>query len=54
MAKKSAKEILLENIDKAIVAIGKINAKGCGWDIESCIASSRNELVQAKGLINKK
>ena len=53
MPKKTKLGTIFEDIDKAILAIEKIKIKGYGWDIESCVASSKNELVQAKGLIKK-
>jgi hypothetical protein len=53
LPKKTKLETLFEDIDKAILAIDKIKIKGYGWDIESCVASAKNELVQARGLIKK-
>jgi hypothetical protein len=53
LPKKTKTETIFEDIDKAILAIEKIKIRGYGWDIESCVASSKNELVQAKGLIKK-
>ena len=53
MAKKTKIETVFEEIDRAILTIEKIKIKGYGWDIESCIASSKDELIQAKGLIKR-
>jgi hypothetical protein len=53
LPKKTKLETLFEDIDEAILAIDKIEIKGYGWDIESCVSAAKGELIQAKGLIKK-
>lgn len=51
---KTNKENVIESINKAIEAINKIKIKGYGWDIESGVSASKNELIQVLGLIDRK
>jgi len=53
LANKTNKETVIESINKAIDVINKIKIKGYGWDIESSVSASKDELIQALGLIIK-